>query len=68
MFHFRRITLFCLENSLSKHKMTVFSKNDGGMAPLATPMMWMVIRKPGITGKHTEKRKKATIYRKQIKL
>ena len=33
MFDFRRITLFCLEKRLSKHKMTIFSKNLGGMAP-----------------------------------
>jgi len=35
MFDFRRITLFCLEKRLSKHKMTIFSKNLGGMAPFA---------------------------------
>jgi len=34
MFDFRRITLFCLENRLSKHKMTIFSKMLGrAMAP-----------------------------------
>jgi len=41
MFDFRRIRLFCLEKRLTKHKMTIFSKNLGGMAPLpplATPM------------------------------
>jgi len=37
MFDFRRITLLCLEKRLSKHKMTMFSKNLGGMAPLAPP-------------------------------
>ena len=37
MFDFRRITLFCLEKRLSKHKMTIFSKNWGGMAPFAPP-------------------------------
>jgi len=37
MFGFRRITLFCLEKRVSKHKMTIFSKNLGGMAPLALP-------------------------------
>jgi len=37
MFDNRRITLFCLEKRLSKHKMTVFSKYLGGMAPLAPP-------------------------------
>jgi len=30
MFDFRRITLFCLEKCLSKHKMTIFSKTLGG--------------------------------------
>ena len=40
MFDFRRITLFCLEKRLSKHKMTIFSKDlRGPMAPLATPMI-----------------------------
>jgi len=35
MFDSWRITLFCLEKRLSKHKMTIFSKNlGGGMAPL----------------------------------
>jgi len=42
MFDFRRITLFCLEKRLSKHKMTVFSKKlreaMAPLAPLATPM------------------------------
>ena len=33
MFDFRRITLFCLENRLSKHKMTIFSKNFGRYGP-----------------------------------
>jgi len=37
MFDFRRITLFSLEKCLSKHKMTIFSKNLGVMAPLASP-------------------------------
>jgi len=38
MFDFRRITLFCLEQRLSKHKMTIFSKNLGeAMAPLVPP-------------------------------
>jgi len=30
MFDFKRITLFCLEKCLSKHKMTIFSENFGG--------------------------------------
>jgi len=42
MFDFRRITLFCLEKRLLKHKMTIFSKHlEGGTAPLpslATPV------------------------------
>ena len=33
MFDFRRITLFCLEKRLSKHKMTIFSKHLGGHGP-----------------------------------
>jgi len=38
MFNFWRITLFCLEKRLSKHKMTIFFPNlKGGMAPLASP-------------------------------
>ena len=38
MFDFRRITLFYLEKRLSKHKMTIYSKNFvGGMAPFALP-------------------------------
>jgi len=37
MFDFRRITLFCLEKRLLKHKMTMFSKNLGGMASFAPP-------------------------------
>jgi len=48
MFYFRRITLFCLEKRLSKHKMSMFSKNLGGMAPLpplATPMTAVTVLK-----------------------
>ena len=37
MFDFRRITLFCLEKCLSKHKMTIFSKNLGGHGPFCPP-------------------------------
>jgi len=33
MFDFRRIILFCLEKRLSKHKITIFSKNLGGHGP-----------------------------------
>jgi len=37
MFDFRRVRLFCLEKRLSKHKMTVFSKNLGGYGSFAPP-------------------------------
>jgi len=37
MVDFRRITLFCLEKCLSKHKMTTFSKNLRGDSPFASP-------------------------------
>jgi len=37
MLDFRRIALFCLEKRLSKHKMTIFSKNLGGPWPLLPP-------------------------------
>jgi len=37
VFDFRRITLFCLEKRLSKHKMTIFSKNLGGNGPFCPP-------------------------------
>jgi len=42
MFSTRRITPFSLQKRLSKHKMTIFSKNFGvygPFAPLATPML-----------------------------
>jgi len=38
MYDFRRIALFCVEKRLSKQKITIFSKNVGDVAPLATPM------------------------------
>ena len=38
MIDFRRITLFCLEKRLSKHKMTIFlRKTLEGIAPLPPP-------------------------------
>jgi len=37
MFNFRRITVFCLEKRLSKHKMTIFSKKFLGAWPLCPP-------------------------------
>jgi len=33
MCDFRRITLLCLENRLSKHRTTIFFKNVGGHGP-----------------------------------
>jgi len=40
MFDFRRMTLFCLEKRLSKHKMTIFSKNlEGVMVPFVPPWL-----------------------------
>ena len=33
MFDFQRIALFCLEKCLSRHNMTIFSKNLGGHGP-----------------------------------
>ena len=41
MFDFKRITLFCFQKRLSKHKLAICSKNLGGhdpFAPLTTPM------------------------------
>jgi len=42
MFDFRRIALFCLEKRLSKHKMTMFSKNLGGALPPPRLCLWSV--------------------------
>jgi len=40
MFDFRQITLFCWEKRLSKHKMTMFSKNLGvGHGPFDPPWL-----------------------------
>ena len=38
MFDFRRITLFCSEKHLSKHKMTICSENLGGHGPFGHPL------------------------------
>ena len=43
VYDFRGITLFYLEKCPSKHKMTIFSKNVGGMAPLAPPWLRLCI-------------------------
>jgi len=39
MFEFRRITLFCLEKRLSKHKITIFFKMFGGHGPFGHPWL-----------------------------
>jgi len=49
MFDFRRITLFCLEKRLSKHKMTIFSKNFEGHGPFGAPLATLML--PLQTGK-----------------
>jgi len=65
IFDFRRITLFCLEKRLSKHKMTIFSKNlGGGVAPLAP---WLRLCVDGYTRtpnqrKILRKKQKETTY------
>jgi len=38
-----RITLFCLEKRLSKHKMTIFSKNLGGHGPFGSPWLRLCV-------------------------
>jgi len=46
MLDFRRITLFCSDKCLLKHKMTMFSKNWGvamAPSPLDTPMLTAVL-------------------------
>jgi len=47
MFGFRRITLFCLEKRLSKHKM-IFSKNFGGHGHFGPP--WLRLCRGTSTG------------------
>ena len=39
MYDFRWITLFCLGKRLSKHKITIFSKNFGGRGPFGPPWL-----------------------------
>jgi len=46
MFNFRRITLFCLEKRLSKHKMTIFSKNLGGHGRFGPPWLRLCFDPP----------------------
>jgi len=40
---FERITLFCLEKFLSKHKMTTFSKNLGVHGPFGPPWLHLCV-------------------------
>jgi len=44
---FRRITLFCWENRLSKQNTTIFSKNVGGHGPSAPPWLRLWMQFPG---------------------
>jgi len=58
MIDFRRITLFCVEKRISKHKMTIFSKNLGDHGPfrppsLATPMVVGGFNAPGDSAKES---------------
>ena len=46
MFDFRLITLFCLEKRVSKHKMTMFSKNFGWPWPLWPPLATPTVSDP----------------------
>jgi len=48
MFDFKRITLFCLGDHLSKHKMIVCSKHFGGVWPGSPP--WLRLYSPVTTG------------------
>jgi len=54
MFDSRRITLFSLQKRLSKHKMTIFSKNLEGVWPLFPPWLRLCYRlKKGVVTKHS---------------
>jgi len=44
MFDLRRITLFCLEKRLSKHKMTMFSKHLGGHGLFGPPWLRLCLQ------------------------
>jgi len=46
MFDFRRITVFCLENLLSNHKMTIFSENMVGVAMAHIPPWIRLLGEP----------------------
>jgi len=53
MFDTRRITLFSLQKSLSKHKTTIISKNLGGMAPLPPWARLCCRLKKGVVTEHS---------------
>jgi len=66
MFDFRRITLFCLEKRLSKHKIPICSKNVVGSQglfapPLATPMASCAVSRDGHNRHHCSKTKMANL-------
>jgi len=50
MFDFRRITIFCLECRLSKHKMTRYVKNVGGRGHPWLRLWTVYIREPYACG------------------
>jgi len=54
MFNFRRITLFCLEKRLPKHKMTIFSTNLGGRHGPFGSLLGNFLRTP-LTGSDTSR-------------
>ena len=58
MFDFRRITLFCLEKRLSKHKMTIFSKNWGAW-PFCLPLGYAY--EQVVIDKHRKQREMQTL-------
>jgi len=49
MLDFRLITLFCLEKRLSKHKMTIYSKNVGGHGPSGLPPVYAYAHRDSCT-------------------
>jgi len=54
MFDRRQITLFCLEKSRSKHKMTIFSKNIWGAMAYLPPWLrlWVGGQNMGASSGH----------------
>jgi len=56
MFDFRRITLLCLDERLSKHKMTICSKTFWGNGPSAPPGYGYANKAPlpSLNPKHSE--------------